>query len=103
MFAPQLALGLVVVGCCHLFSAGSHQGASPEVSDSIRAGRWAGWVYFALLKLDEVSHTPTADLGCTGALQPQLNPLPPASTQLQVSRSLVPWGSVEERIWFAVC
>ncbi|KAK4817995.1 hypothetical protein QYF61_004108 [Mycteria americana] len=39
-------------------------------------------------KLNEINHTLTANLGCTGVLQPQLNPLPPASTQLQVSRSL---------------
>lgn len=72
----------------------------------VRLHTWwlpAGWVYFSLLKLDESNHTLTANLGSTGVLQPQLNPLPPASIQLQVSRSLIPWGGVEERIWFAGC
>ena len=79
-----------MVWCRHLFPAGSHQAASPEVSSSVRADCWAGQVYFALLKLDEVNRTLTANLGCTGVLQAQLNPLPSASTQLQVSRSLIP-------------
>lgn len=100
---PPAGSGAAGGGCCHLFPAGSLQAASPEVSGSIRTGCWAGWLYIALLKLDEGSHTPAANLGYRGVLQPQLNPLPPASTQLQVSRSLIPWGDVEERFSFAGC
>lgn len=103
MFAPWLVLWLLVVGCCHLFPAGSHQAPSPEVSSSAAAGCWAGRGYFAALKLDEVSHTLTANLGCTGVSRPQLNPILSAGTQLQVSRSFIPWDSVEESIWFAGC